>query len=269
MLKNIFYLQEQGKRKNIEDHIFPEPGTATKKDRVFIVCDGVGGLSMGEEASRIVCENIARSLRSGIDVNTSQIKAAVSVAVATMHVYGGIREQAHQMSTTLTLAVFSDDGIWTAWCGDSRIYHIRDGSILWKSKDHSLVQQLVDSGDITEEEAMHHPQKNIILRSLSAASDVPKVDIHFISDSKPDDYILLCTDGILEQIGAAELKEILDPSNTVSDKRGLFLRYCEGKTSDNYSMYLLQLGTGFGGGASKILKYVVLFFCHFIICRHF
>ena len=70
------------------------------------------------------------------------------------------------MATTLTYLHLSPEGAIIAWAGDSRVYHIRDGKILFKTEDHSLVNQLVQAGQITEEEAAHHPQKNVILRAV-------------------------------------------------------------------------------------------------------
>lgn len=246
MLTNIFYLNEQGKRKNIEDHIFPAPGKATNENKLFIVCDGVGGLSKGEEASRIACKGISEYILSlhSKNINSKDIDAAVDSAVEQMHEYAAIYPAAEQMSTTLTLAYLQDKSIWVAWCGDSRIYHIRSGKVIWQSKDHSLVQQLIEAGEISKEEALYHPQKNIILRSLSAANRNVNIDTHFIAEIIPGDFLLLCTDGILENIGDNEIMNILGPQQKEIDKTKLFLQHCAGKTSDNFSMYLLELGKG-------------------------
>jgi serine/threonine protein phosphatase PrpC len=253
MLTNIFHLNEQGKRKNIEDHIFPAPGKATNENNLFIVCDGVGGLSKGEEASRIACKGISEYILSlhSKNINAKDIDAAVDSAVEQMHEYAAIYPAAEQMSTTLTLAYLQDKSIWVAWCGDSRIYHIRSGKVIWQSKDHSLVQQLIEAGEISKEEALLHPQKNIILRSLSAANRNVNIDTHFIAEIIPGDFLLLCTDGILENIGDNEIMEILGPQQKEVNKTKLFLQYCAGKTSDNFSMYLLELGKGKNTSANK------------------
>jgi len=244
MLTKVFYLNEQGNRKNIEDAIFPTPGSANLVDKLFIVCDGVGGHSKGEEASRIACDSISKyilNLPTG-HVTNSDIQASVESAIASMHEYTIEYPEAEQMGTTLTFTYIQDNGVWVAWCGDSRIYHIRNGKILWESKDHSLVQQLIDAGDITEEEALHHPQKNIILRSLSPKNLHTKLDIYFLKKILPGDYLLLCTDGILENIDKSAIYNILKTNELEQNKQKLFLNYCKGKTSDNFSMYLLQFG---------------------------
>jgi serine/threonine protein phosphatase PrpC len=253
MLTNIFYLNEQGKRKNIEDHIFPFPGIATNDDNLFIVCDGVGGLSKGEEASRIACKGISEYIHSlpSKSINASDLEAAVDCAMEQMHDFASEYPEAEQMSTTLTLVYLQDSLAWIAWCGDSRIYHIRNGKVLWQSKDHSLVQQLVEAGEISSEEALRHPQKNIILRSLSAANKNTNIDTHCITQIISGDFILLCTDGILENIGDKEIMDILGPQQKEKNKTKLFLQFCAGKTSDNFSMYLLELGKGNNTSANK------------------
>ena len=243
-LKSIFYLNEQGNRQNMEDSIFPTPGKASENDCLFLVCDGVGGQSKGEEASRIVCESIAAFLlplpkeKAGKET----INMAVKHAEAEMRRYVDGHPEAYNMSTTLTLALVRNDGVWVSWCGDSRIYHVRNGNIHWQSKDHSLVQHLLEQGEITEEEAKNHPQKNIILRSLGISNQQTKADTYFIADIMPDDYLLLCTDGLLERIDKQELMEILGPQQRETDKQKLFMDFCKDKTSDNFSMYLLQFG---------------------------
>lgn len=244
MISSISYLNEQGQRKNVEDSIFPLPNKATSKDKLFVVCDGVGGQSKGEEASRIVCEAISDYVitLSNKELYAHHIEAAVNYAISQMQQYVEQHPAAENMSTTLTLAYLNQNEIIVAWCGDSRIYHLRDGKVLWQSKDHSLVQQLVEAGEISEDEALHHPQKNIILRSMNANGNNSKIDIHQITNLKSGDYILLCTDGIMENINQPELNEILRDSQKEKNKQKLFLDYCEGKTSDNFSMYLLQLG---------------------------
>jgi hypothetical protein len=142
------------------------------------------------------------------------------------------------MSTTLTLAVIKENSILVAWCGDSKIYHIRKNKILWKSKDHSLVQHLVDIGEIDEDEAANHPKRNVIFRSISANTKEEDIDFYLLNDIQQDDYLLLATDGIFEQIDDEILIEILNHEN--EDKAKLIYTKCEGKTNDNYSMFLLK-----------------------------
>ena len=144
------------------------------------------------------------------------------------------------MCTTLAMAYLRNNQVLISWCGDSRIYHIRAGEILWHSKDHSLVQQLIDDGEISEEEAVNHPHKNIILNCLGPAKSLTGISFYQIDEISKGDFILLLTDGVLEQIDNSRLKGILGPSQKDHDKKKLFWEYYHGNTFDNFSMYLLH-----------------------------
>jgi protein phosphatase len=250
MIRNIHYLREQGRRENVEDTIFPEPGTATPADRVFLVCDGVGGEAKGEIASKIVCDVFGSLLQARKDHTKESIEADAQRAMKALHTYADAHPEAERMSTTVTMACMDEGGIWVGWCGDSRIYHIRNGRVLWRSKDHSFVQMLVNIGQITEEEAMHHEKRNIILKSFSAPLEKADLEVHRLTDIQAGDYLLLCTDGLLEQITDGLLYQLLEDGNKASDKAALFNQYCNGKTSDNYSMYLIKLGGSSSGTGS-------------------
>jgi len=243
ILSSIYCLNEQGRRDNTEDTVYPHPGKALLSDKLFLVCDGVGGESKGEEASRIACEAIPAYFENTPQkaIDAGFLQKAAGCAVSKLQEYATLDPAADRMSTTLTLCYLERNNIAVAWCGDSRIYHIRGGNILWKSTDHSLVMMLVKQGELTEDEARRHPNKNAILRSLSAAPGNGTIDTHFIHDYQSGDFLLLCTDGLLENIDEQALHEILSPENAKKDRRNLFLNYCQEKTDDNFSMYLLEL----------------------------
>lgn len=241
-VEQITYLNEIGHRPQLEDSIYPTPGRATVSDKLFIVCDGVGGENMGEEASRIACESFASFFEQnnppGV-LTDVYIRNAQSYVLQQMHNYAVKHPEAQRMSTTLTLAYLNRDAISVAWCGDSRIYHLRNGEVIWRSTDHSLVQDLVRYGEITEEQARVHPRRNIITRVLSASGSPSDIEGHIIRNIQDGDYIMLCTDGMLEQINDGRLREIT--LNQAKNKKNLFMQYCQDVTEDNFSLYLLKL----------------------------
>jgi len=250
-IKQITCLNEIGQRPQLEDSIFPAPGKATVSDKLFLVCDGVGGENMGEEASRIACEGFAAFFGQNAPprgaLSDAYIRAAQSYVLQQMRNYAIEHPDAQKMSTTLTLAYLNGSNVSVAWCGDSRIYHLRKGEVVWQSADHSLVGNLVRHGEITEEEARIHPQRNIITRALSAAGEPSEIEMHVIRDVQDDDYIMLCTDGVIEQITDDRLRAItLSHANS---KRGLFMEHCRDVTKDNFSLYLLKLNNDGSGGA--------------------
>jgi len=239
----IFCLNEQGKRKNNEDSISPQKGFATSRDRVFIVCDGVGGEHKGEVASEIVSSTVHQFLQKQKLIKGKErelIQKAVHLANQKLAEYASKYPSAKRMSTTFALVLLSEGSVLAAWCGDTRIHHIRDGKVLWKSKDHSLVGELVRAGELTEEEAMAHPKKNVITRSLNALNYNNTVDYFEIKNYKSGDYLLLCTDGLLEQINEDRIFSILNAYGEKDKAKG-FLQYCHGRTRDNFSMYLVRI----------------------------
>lgn len=249
-IEQITYLNEIGHWAKQEDSIYPAPGKAAISDKLFMVCDGIGGENMGEEASRIACEEFAvffnqNTPRRGI-LTDVYIKEAQSHVLQQMRNYAADHPEAQWMGTTLTLVYLNDNMISAAWCGDSRIYHLRQGEIIWRSTDHSLVEDLVRNGEITEKEARIHPQRNIITRALSASGGASEIETHIIRDARDGDYIMLCTDGILEQINEDRLREIT--LSHANNKRSLFMEYCRDATKDNYSLYLLKLNNDSSGG---------------------
>ena len=236
-------LNETGKRRNNEDSIYPLKDHATIKDNLFIVCDGVGGENKGEVASEIVCTSISHHIKNQenpLAEGRQAIEKAILYANQKLVEYAAKNVSARRMSTTMSLVLLGRQSIIAAWCGDTRIHHIRDGRILWKSEDHSLVQELVKRGEITAAEARSHPNKNIITRSLNALNTNNAVDFHEITDCINNDYFLLCTDGFLEQVDDNMLFSVLS-NDQQKDKAKDFLALCEGKTKDNFSMYLIKV----------------------------
>ena len=159
-------------------------------------------------------------------------------------------QEAEQMSTTLTLAYIGHDSVLVAWCGDSRIYQIRNGEVIFQSEDHSLVNELVKRGELLKADAENFSQKNIILRAIQYKRPFSSIDTMILKDVQPGDYILICSDGLLENVDRSILKQVLRgmPENNLSD---IFEKYCYGRTKDNYSMYLIELN-GKAGGNSRL-----------------
>lgn len=93
------------------------------------------------------------------------------------------------MATTLTMAYIASSGIVLAHIGDSRIYHLRKGEILYQTEDHSLVNSLVKLGKITPEEALTHPQRNVIIRAIQGTHTPTEADIITLNDIQPDDFL--------------------------------------------------------------------------------
>lgn len=242
-LTKFYYLNEIGSKKNQEDFIWPAPGSVGASNKIFIVCDGVGGSSKGEVASRIVAEYMGNALAK-MDISLVSIEIVNGLLLQARNAlseYAIAQNTGADMATTFTLVVFHTDKAFIAWCGDSRVYHFRKGVIIYKTEDHSLVNSLVKSGEISETDASNHPQRNIILKAIKADSTVIEAEGGWTSDIQDGDYFLLCTDGLLENWNDQELSSLM--VNGAADKIDFaeaIKKKSFNRTRDNYSMYLLQ-----------------------------
>ena len=248
-------INEIGARKNQQDTIYPAPGKATADSRVFIVCDGMGGYEKGEVASMAVATAMGNDISEHCDLNqpfTDQLfTAALNAAYDALDNAG---KQEPQMGTTLTMLCFHNGGCTAAHIGDSRIYHLRPdtGEILFRSRDHSLVQQLYDMGEITYEEMRTSPKRNIIIRAMQPRQDErSKADLVLITDIRPGDYFYMCTDGMLEKMEDETLMAILADKQTDDNQKRQQLVRLTAENSDNHSAYLIHIKDVEGQEAPK------------------
>ena len=234
-------LNEKGSRQNNEDAIYPVYGGEVHPyQRLFLVCDGVGGQEKGEVASGLLTKHFSWYLK--VPGNPESLEAALRHAEAEMQETLQAKPETKGMATTLT-AVYFDKAHRTAeiaWVGDSRVYHIRNGEILYKTKDHSEVQSLIDMGEISEEEARTHPKRNVITRAINGSTPA-RLDRHKITNIALGDYFLLCTDGLLETLKEKDFPSIFKHEEGPIAIRKALLQKAEGQTKDNFSMYLLQV----------------------------
>lgn len=239
-------IHELGKRANQEDSIYPIEGKATENDRLFLLCDGMGGHEHGEVASQSICKSLSSFLLQHAVASEGLEDKLLSDALA--YAYEELDKLAvagdsRQMGTTLTLLYFHSNGCTAAHIGDSRIYHLRPSShtILYKSRDHSLVYDLYQTGELTYEEMKTFPQKNVITRAMIAGDrNHPKPDVIHISDIQPGDYFYICSDGMLEQIEDEELLDIFAANVRDEEKRQMLISETS-DNKDNHSAYIVHI----------------------------
>lgn len=233
---------EQGKRINQEDAIYPRIGEASVNDKVFILCDGMGGHERGEVASNLVCDVLSSYIYQHWDGIGFTDQLLLEALNATMDDLDMLNDNSDRRpGTTLTLLVLHAGGAFAAHIGDSRIYHIRPKrhAILYKSRDHSQVYDMLASGEITVKEMEKYSKKNIITRALLPGLERrPKPSIVHIADVKPGDYFYMCSDGMLEQMSDAELVGLLSKKMPDNKKRMKLIELTR-KNKDNHSAYLI------------------------------
>lgn len=245
-----YSLQELGQRKNQEDSLYPSLGKQTDNNRVFILCDGMGGHEKGEVASSTVCEVMGRTIRSlwnpSRPLTDDIFQLALSAAYDALDAKDNGEER--KMGTTMTFLCLHAGGATVAHIGDSRIYQLRpakDGTparIVFRTRDHSLVSDLVRIGEITEEEAKHHPQKNVITRAMQPCQEQrAKADITHLTDIQSGDYFYMCSDGMLEEATDENILNIITKPDAPNEQKLEMLRRVTEDNKDNHTAHLIYI----------------------------
>ncbi len=230
---------------------------------VATVCDGMGGANGGGVASTTAVESYTKKLSKYIGSALSFVYLgdipefgapcedfpeirlsdfiSKSVDVANAEVYGKAEQnpELSGMGTTLTSCIVTPKGIVTANIGDSRIYYAHEGKITKLTRDHSLVQSLIDEGKITEKEAQSHPNRNIILRALGVDEKV-EADINFFPYR--EGVILICSDGLSNYYDEDFFLQTLESRRSAQEKANLLIEYanhCGG--ADNITAVVIKL----------------------------
>lgn len=177
-----------------------------------VVCDGMGGKRGGNIASRnatnIISQNICSNYREGYDANSirNMMLSAVSVANALVHDMAEKDELLHGMGTTVIACVLKDDTAHIVHAGDSRVYFAQGGGLMQVTKDHSVVQMLIETGELTESEAATHPKKHYITRALGVEATL---DADYTECKVGGGRLLLCTDGLTNHVEDEIIRDLL------------------------------------------------------------
>lgn len=243
LLKQPYSFWQKGRRPDQEDARFPDMDVPQGCKPVFVVCDGVGGQDKGEVASRTVADAIGRYME-GVDLTKPFTTEDFSKVLEYTYdcLYKKMNRDTREMATTMTFVCFNAAGAFCAHMGDSRIYQVRPGvGIMYQSEDHSLVNALVHSGNLTPEEAINHPKSNVITRCISYVEkgmDKPSATTIQLNDVESGDYFFLCSDGVLHCISDDELFSILSSDKTDKEKIE-FIADRSKDSSDNNTAYLI------------------------------
>lgn len=234
-----------------EDALFPSFKSENDSDRLFILCDGMGGHAKGEVASNTVCEEMSRTILAECPDSNGPFSDAM-LQHALINAFKGLDARdtggEKKMGTTMTFLKFHSAGYTAAHIGDSRIYQFRPGDdgdttqIVFKSEDHSLVNDLIKIGELTEEEAKTFPQRNVITRAMQPHDERrPKADVHHSADIRPGDYFYLCSDGMLEQADDDNLRFIFSTKIPGIDKKVETLILNSTHNSDNHTGIIIEI----------------------------
>ncbi len=245
---------ELGNRGNNEDALYPDPQQASAQQRWFLVCDGVGGAERGEIASKLAVTALDTYFHQHpvAVVTEAYVQEAVAHVEDQFNQYLTANPQASGMATTMTMLYLHEAGATVAHIGDSRVYQIREGSIIWCTDDHSYVNELVKAGVLSAAEAQKHPQRNIITRALQGGEKGVQASVQVLNDLRSGDYFFLCSDGVLERVSDELLENTLrDRVETNEQKMARLHGYSLGNTRDNFTAYLIQIDQVTGVIASR------------------
>lgn len=198
-----------GKARKDNQDSFAYSVSDSKKLAFAVVCDGMGGAAAGNIASRLALEEFTEHIRSADYKNPSNeqlcalLETAVESANSAVHEKALSGREFHGMGTTLVAVVSTNTKTAVINIGDSRAYKINADGISKITRDHSLVEDMVRMGELTEEQAQEHPGKNLITRAVGTDSTVSG-DV-FFPDIKPGEYILLCSDGLTNLVTEQEI----------------------------------------------------------------
>ena len=201
------------KRKMNQDYVFASEGPVGNLPNLFTVADGMGGHNAGDYASSHAVRILVDEIREDADYNPVKvIRHAIEAANTEIRNRAQEDENLRGMGTTMVVATIVDQYAYVANVGDSRLYVIQDG-IRQVTRDHSLVQEMVRMGEISEAEARNHPDKNIITRAIGVKEDV-EPDIYEYR-LKKGDMILMCTDGLSNMVEDEDMFNIVKGSRDV------------------------------------------------------
>jgi len=224
------FISDKGKREVNEDSLQFQSG------KFYIVCDGLGGNGNGKIASRLVAETVNESL-----LKSKSISEAVQEAEKVLSSYKKKHPKAELMATTVAVAEILNDRILVSWAGDSRFYQFRGDKITFKTTDNTLIANAVKEGVLSPLEALFHPRANEITKSIKDTSKPVKLEQVLIEDIQPNDYFLICSDGITESWIDTDLETLFSGGKTSNEIIEKLNKNCNVFSEDNYSAIVFQV----------------------------
>lgn len=220
-----------------EDAFYVAP--LAKNSLLAVVADGMGGHNAGEVASNEAI-NVIRDVATENEHEAKEVLIeALNSANSTVYKMSQDKMSLSGMGTTITACLVSDKKVTAAQVGDSRLYLIRDDKIIQVTKDHSLVEMLIENGTITRDDARNHPQKNVITRAIGTDSSV-EADIYEFSIENGD-ILLLCSDGLVNMVEDEKILSIIKKTRKFEQTADKLIHEAENAGgNDNITVILIK-----------------------------
>ncbi|MCX6215443.1 protein phosphatase 2C domain-containing protein [Spirosoma sp.] len=239
-----------GQRTNNQDYLYPDVDKATEQTELFVVCDGMGGADKGEVASKLLCEAVADYVvtMGNPTLDAAHIQVILNRAYEAYRTYLIENPLLSRMGSTLALLQLHQQGVTICHIGDSRVYQLRAGQVIFQTKDHRQVNDMVEAGIITATQALTHPWRNRLSRAVMASVTDKEgepvkliADIVTLTDVQAGDYFFMCTDGVLEAVDTYILETVLASNMPDQAKSESLQALCSAHSKDNYSGYLIGI----------------------------
>jgi protein phosphatase len=216
--------------------------------RLAIVADGMGGHRAGDVASDMALKNLEDRWKSSKDVQTAEeaeswLRTNILEVNKILYEHSKSNTECEGMGTTIVAVIVNDRFATVANIGDSRCYILNDSGFQQMTEDHSLVNELVRTGQISKEDAENHPRKNVLLRALGTEKAV-EMDTKTITFEEGD-LILLCSDGLSNKVSEEEMEAILSNEGSLEQKAGSLINLAnDNGGEDNITLLILEFDDG-------------------------
>lgn len=212
-----FAVTDIGKKRTVnQDYVYNTDDSIGRFNNLYIVADGMGGHNAGDMASRICVETVCGSIAdSELTTPVSILRQAVRASNRKVREVAGTSPEYEGMGTTLVISTVLDGVLYVANIGDSRLYILRE-TLEQITEDHSLVEEMVKSGELAKENVRSHPNKNIITRALGIGQDV-EAD-YFQVEVMENDIILMCSDGLTNMVEDIDIEYTIKSSRNNPEK---------------------------------------------------
>jgi protein phosphatase len=250
MILEFFSVTDTGRaRRNNEDAV-----ALDEAGRIAVLADGMGGYNAGEVASQMAAERVRSELADrlrplGATPEDDDIRKAMIEAVdaANRAVYDAATSTAEYagMGTTLVVAVYRGEKLWLGHIGDSRAYRFRNGQLEQVTRDHSLLQEQIDAGLITAEQAAYSMHKNLVTRAVGV-DEVVDLEVHD-HPVEPGDVLLMCSDGLSDMLADEQIAQLLRTNDSLTDAGTMLVQAANAAGGrDNIAVVLARAKPGSG-----------------------
>lgn len=213
--------------------------------RFFIVADGMGGAKGGAVASNMAISIISEQLRDGSEITIERVSSAVRLANSEIFQKGNADPALSGMGTTFVGLAFFEERLLVCNVGDSRAYRMRNGALIQLTTDHTLVQELIRSGSITEDQAERHPISHMLTRSLGPTAQI-EVDCRICEQPPlPGDRYLLCSDGLYNMLEEDEMCDLLEDHDVERAVEEMIRLANERGGTDNITAVVIEVTEGY------------------------